>query len=510
MGHAAAQLQPSSGDQVACWCEELEIVVKAPPHFGSEDEGKPIRNVLITKLQKARAQPALRRSGSNQSSLSAKSSRSEHSGNPSQDGPKLCPKPRSPIKKSKSKDSLHSAKSPTPSGGTPSVGEDPAPRGLRRSATAQSINSKGSAAAAAVGRPLLRRSWSAGSAISAATLKSDPSSTSVPPLVVIDELREKNSVRRTFEAPAHTVYQFVEKCGEGGFGEVWEAFHKESFSEFAIKRVPVGTEKHETKRLERELKVFERLSNPFIVKLHETYLDDEYLYLVMDRCTGGNLVHYMDTYADDAERIMRKLEFPDHVMGLPSRVVGRLMWQMLAGIAYMHHHRFCHRDIKLQNYVIKEPSSSPVLQLVDFGMAVRFQKGHDITGVVGTLKYMSPEVLNGSYSEKCDLWAIGVVCYILCTEKSPWGNEKHGAELHQCIKENIREPWPSCDKPKVLRSLVNELLNIDVDGRRQVAAEKVEVAPQMWESFWRRGSLLQRLMSAQVEPLRLGGASWLR
>merc|ERR1719362_1094348 len=102
----------------------------------------------------------------------------------------------------------------------------------------------------------------------------------------------------------------------------------------------------------------------------------------MDHCTGGDLVQYMASYVDEPSRIMRKVEFPEHVMGLPTTTIGALLWQMLAGIAYMHHHSFCHRDVKMQNYMIKAPNARPVLQLVDFGMSIRFRKGVPIKGTV--------------------------------------------------------------------------------------------------------------------------------
>jgi len=267
-----------------------------------------------------------------------------------------------------------------------------------------------------------------------------------------------------YNQPWSDLYDFKDKAGEGGFGEVWECTQKGTGQTFAIKRI-AAKEKKDLERTLRELKAFERLSNPYIVTLHQVFLDQEYLYLVMDLCTGGDLLRYMETFKDEPERIMRKMEFPDHVTGLPTRMVAFLLWQMLAGIAYMHHHRFCHRDIKLQNYVIKEPAQYPRLQLVDFGMAVRFRKGVPLTGTMGTMKYMAPEVLKGSYTEKCDIWSIGVVCYILSTERSPWGAKKTTQQMSRCILDDIRERWPTCDKPTAVKSLIDSMMCRDAAAR---------------------------------------------
>lgn len=292
---------------------------------------------------------------------------------------------------------------------------------LKRSASADSKMSKASTPLWA--RPVLRRSSTAESKRSCVS-----SASSAPSNIGLFELKEERSVKVTYEVPWCASYEFVEKFGEGGFGQVWKCTHKGSGESVAIKRI-AAKENKDVQRVLRELKAFERFSNPYIVPLREVFLDQEWLYMVMDLCTGGDLLQFLESYEDDEERLLRKAEFPDQVVGLPSGLIGYLMWQMLAGIAYMHHYRFCHRDIKLQNYVIRERSESPLLQLVDFGMAVRFRRGKPLTAVMGTMKYMAPEVLAGSYTEKCDLWSIGVVVYILCTERSPWGAKKTNQQM---------------------------------------------------------------------------------
>lgn len=319
-------------------------------------------------------------------------------------------------------------------------------------------------------RVVYRRSTSGCSKPSSFSGNSVPSalsSTSAPLHCNLSAIRERNAVTVNALRPASDFFEFMERLGKGGFGEVWSGRRKSSAEEmFAIKRIPGARHKQEVARLERELKIFERLCCPHIVRLHEVFLEEDFLYLVMDLCTGGNLQSFMDDYADEPERIRRKLEFPETVMGLPHALIGQLLWQMLAGIAYMHHHRFAHRDIKLQNYMIKEPAKRPTLQLIDFGMAVRFVKGTFITGTVGTVKYMAPEVLRGSYNEKCDIWAIGIVCYILCTDRSPWtGTQKDKESLKEYILGDFRTGWPPCDKPAALRGLIDSMMHTDMELR---------------------------------------------
>merc|ERR1719145_187237 len=100
------------------------------------------------------------------------------------------------------------------------------------------------------------------------------------------------------------------------------------------------------------------------------------------------------------------------------------MWQMIAGVAYCHHFRICHRDIKPENYLLQSNRADAPLKLIDFGLARVFQPGTPMRSIVGTLQYCAPEMLGKqSYDAKCDIWAIGVVSFVLCTRRSPFDRE---------------------------------------------------------------------------------------
>lgn len=321
-------------------------------------------------------------------------------------------------------------------------------------------------------RPVLRRSCSGGSKMSGGSKLSGETKrtettegSAIPAGVQLGELREAKSVSVIWDRPADGTYSFIEKVGSGGFGEVWLCVHKSTALEYAVKRL-AAREQKDLERLLVELKAFERFSCPYLVTLHEVFVDPEHLYLVMDLCNGGDLSKFLFTFQDEPERLLRKMDYPDQVKGLPTSLIGHFLWQMLVGIAYLHHHRFVHRDVKLQNYVLRDAAVKlPVLQLVDFGMTVRFRKGIMINGTVGTVKYMAPEVLHNSYTEKCDIWSIGILCYILCTERSPWGSAKTTRDVCRCITENMRESWPLTDKPQVVKNLVEAMLRWDYNTR---------------------------------------------
>merc|ERR1719265_356308 len=127
----------------------------------------------------------------------------------------------------------------------------------------------------------------------------------------------------------------------------------------------------------------------------------------MEFCAGGDL------YKMIKGRVLFKLG---------SEAVAVYLWQMLSGIAYLHHHQFVHRDIKAENYMLKDNSRDARLKLMDFGLSCRFEKGQMMTAILGTAYCMAPEVLEGSYNELCDIWSIGVTTYYMSVGYPPfWG-----------------------------------------------------------------------------------------
>jgi len=309
-----------------------------------------------------------------------------------------------------------------------------------------------------------------GTVMSALSMKTVDTERSVaPPGVDVGGLRGHFSVGYYTQWPVQEDYEFTQRLGEGGFGQVWRATERATGAVVAIKVIPALTVR-DAKRYEREIKVFERLSSPYLVKLHSIFKDDERLYLVMDLCTGGDLMEYLMGYFDDPDFPERREDaqlHPEDNLVLDEAAVGPLLWQMLAGVLYLHHNRFAHRDIKLENYMLKAKCEHPQVQLCDFGLSVRIGQGERISGSVGTLLYMAPEVLRGRYDTKCDIWSVGVSAYLLATMHSPWGSPLAPEEVRRRILLDDREAWPSTrpEVPPRLRELIDRMLTASPDSR---------------------------------------------
>ncbi|CAE8596510.1 unnamed protein product [Polarella glacialis] len=200
-------------------------------------------------------------------------------------------------------------------------------------------------------------------------------------------------------------FQVVRQIGRGKYGTVSEAKCLTTGRKYALKTM-------EREDNEVEVELTKLVSHPNVVRLHEVLRSESSWTLVLELCEGGSMGSWVDQRVDP-----NFLQFRVRVYLPPSsREVGILTKQLLKALAYLHHHKIAHRDVKVDNCLILEKSSSrPTLKLADFGLASTFQPGVPMTSSVGTLQYMAPEVLEGKYDERCDVWGAGAFAFRVAT-----------------------------------------------------------------------------------------------
>jgi len=292
------------------------------------------------------------------------------------------------------------------------------------------------------------------------------------------DLRESREVILASADPLEQWYVVGEILGNGSFGTVWKCKCKRTGAAVAVKSVPVSQFEEEPQRASahKEMDIFKRLSHPNIARLFEVYKDDKAMHLVQELCTGGDLIDMMN--------FRRSPGIQNCSFGMIPVEVARLAWQMLGGVAYLHHHRFVHRDIKPENYMMSSTSKSAVLKLIDFGLACRFKKGHRLADVVGTAMYVAPEVLRQSYTEKCDMWSIGGVIFVLSCGIPPFAGKSEEEVLRKVIKGDFCRDSPFFLFLDVeLRGLISKLLCIS-------EAERPSAKCLIRENTWLRSLAL--------------------
>jgi len=193
-----------------------------------------------------------------------------------------------------------------------------------------------------------------------------------------------------------------QELGSGYNGSVFLAKSKDTHETFAVKPFRLYRITQAQKReLKNEVEVFLAMDHPHVGRLRDVYEDEAELRLVMERLEGGELFDRVTAVGSFTEKDARDT-----------------MYQILLAINYIHCMGIVHRDIKLENFLYDSKSYAH-LKLIDFGFS-RFTWNKRMQLGCGTLAYMAPEVLEGSYDLKCDMWSVGVIAFILLMGYMPF------------------------------------------------------------------------------------------
>jgi len=115
------------------------------------------------------------------------------------------------------------------------------------------------------------------------------------------------------------------------------------------------------------------------------------------------------------------------------QVACRYVHTMLSSIAYCHANGIVHRDLKLENFLFETEEDDSELKLIDFGLSQYFEDDTVLHNAVGTPYYVAPEVMQGNYDAKCDVWSIGVIAYMLLSGTPPF-HGRSDAETLAAVK----------------------------------------------------------------------------
>ncbi|XP_061490804.1 calcium/calmodulin-dependent protein kinase type II subunit gamma isoform X15 [Rhineura floridana] len=243
-------------------------------------------------------------------------------------------------------------------------------------------------------------------------------------------------------------YQLYEELGKGAFSVVRRCVKKPTSQEYAAKII--NTKKlsaRDHQKLEREARICRLLKHPNIVRLHESISEEGFHYLVFDLVTGGEL------FEDIVAREYYSEADASHCIH-----------QILESVNHIHQHDIVHRDLKPENLLLASKCKGAAVKLADFGLAIEVQGEQQAWfGFAGTPGYLSPEVLRKDpYGKPVDIWACGVILYILLVGYPPfWDEDQH--KLYQQIKAGAYDfPSPEWDTvtPEA-KNLINQMLTIN-------------------------------------------------
>ncbi|XP_075874898.1 mitogen-activated protein kinase kinase kinase 4 isoform X3 [Nelusetta ayraudi] len=212
-------------------------------------------------------------------------------------------------------------------------------------------------------------------------------------------------------------WQRGNKIGEGQYGKVYTCINVDTGELMAMKEIRFQPNDHKTiKETADELKIFEGIKHPNLVRYFGVELHREEMYIFMEYCDEGTL-----------EEVSR-LGLQEHVIRLYSK-------QITTAINVLHEHGIVHRDIKGANIFL---TSSGLIKLGDFGCSVKLRNNtHTMPGEVnstlGTAAYMAPEVITRAKGEghgrAADIWSLGCVLIEMVTGKRPWHEYEHNFQI---------------------------------------------------------------------------------
>ncbi|XP_061929676.1 calcium/calmodulin-dependent protein kinase type II delta chain isoform X8 [Apis cerana] len=255
-------------------------------------------------------------------------------------------------------------------------------------------------------------------------------------------------------------YELKEELGKGAFSVVRRCVQKSTGHEFAAKII--NTKKltaRDFQKLEREARICRKLQHPNIVRLHDSIQEENYHYLVFDLVTGGEL------FEDIVAREFYSEADASHCIQ-----------QILESVHHCHHNGVVHRDLKPENLLLASKAKGAAVKLADFGLAIEVQgEAQAWFGFAGTPGYLSPEVLKKEpYGKPVDIWACGVILYILLVGYPPfWDEDQH--RLYAQIKAGSYDyPSPEWDTvtPEA-KNLINQMLTVN-PGKRITASEALK------------------------------------
>lgn len=167
--------------------------------------------------------------------------------------------------------------------------------------------------------------------------------------------------------------------------------------------------------------MFLKTKNIFISVSYITFLT---FFIVMEHCAGGDLFSYLE----------------DRGFKLKEERAAKIIHKLSTAIYFLHEYGIVHRDLKPENILMTDRSDDADIRLLDFGLGKIIGPNETCKDPFGTLSYVAPEILlEEPYNSKVDLWAIGIITYLLLAGFLPFDSDVSEKEI---ARQTVYEPTP--------------------------------------------------------------------
>ena len=259
-------------------------------------------------------------------------------------------------------------------------------------------------------------------------------------------------------------YKILDKIGVGSHSRLYKILHIETNQ---IRTIKIISKKYhrmtlqENERFLGEISIFSNLDHPNILKIFEYFHDEEFYYIIMENCAVSNL--------------WEKLSSTEEIY---ENEVAIIMEQIFSAIFYIHTKDLIHNDIRPENiYLIKNDDNSLSVKLINFGSSALYQNNELLINCNGITYFTAPEAFDGKLNFKCDLWACGIIMYILLTGEPPFDGRDYKELKEKIIQGKISFEgikWQEISKEA--KNLITSLLRND--PLKRISAEDA------WNGIW--------------------------
>ncbi|KAL4618143.1 serine/threonine-protein kinase DCLK2-like [Arapaima gigas] len=277
-------------------------------------------------------------------------------------------------------------------------------------------------------------------------------------------------------------YKVGKVIGDGNFAIVKECVERATGMEFALKIINKAKCSGKEHLIENEVAVLRKVKHPNIIMLIEEVDTPSELYLVMELVKGGDLF--------DAITSSTKYTEQD---------ASAMVFNLASALKYLHSLNIVHRDIKPENLLVCEyPDGTKSLKLGDFGLATVVEG--PLYTVCGTPTYVAPEIIaETGYGLKVDIWAAGVITYILLCGFPPFRSENNLQEdlFDQILVGRLEFPTPYWDNiTDSAKELIGRMLQVNVEAR--YTAEDILAHPWVTEDVAMENNLKMEMSELKM------------
>ena len=272
------------------------------------------------------------------------------------------------------------------------------------------------------------------------------------------------------------IYEVKNKLGSGKFGLVKLGIDKKTGQKVAIKIMKKSSmDSSDLELVRTEIEILKICQHPNIIRLYNVFENADYMYIIMEYCSGGDLFSYLEN------RNFR----------VPEKRASTIIHKMAAAVYYMHSFGVAHRDLKPENVLMTSEDDDSDIRILDFGLSKILGAYEKCDEPYGTLTYCAPEIIvDEPYSKAVDLWSLGIMTYLMVSGKLPFNSEDENEIARQVVYDEAdftRNPVWKFISPEC-KDFIKKLLNKDQNKRMTIK----EALEHKWINMFDENKLTEK------------------